>query len=201
MLPILFHAALGYLSGSILFARAAAALLHRQEQLQRSRDGNPGAANAFMHGGFLCGLLTLLGDLLKGFVPVQLYMHNAGTDAGLALVLAAPVLGHAFPLFYGFRGGKGIAVTFGVLLGLLPTPGPAAVLACFFLLFTLVIRITPNRQMTAVTYLCTLAGMAVLKLSPGVCAGFAVITAAVLLRLHLSPEEREPMHIRLPHIR
>ena len=71
-----------------------------------------------LFGGFLCGLLTLSGDLLKGFVPVQLYMHNAGTDAGLALVLAAPVLGHAFPLFYGFRGGKGVATILGAGTGI-----------------------------------------------------------------------------------
>ena len=57
---------LGYLSGSILFARVSMALLHKGYILTASKDGNPGTANAFRYGGFLCGTLTLSGDLLKG---------------------------------------------------------------------------------------------------------------------------------------
>ena len=65
----------------------------------------------------------LCGDLLKGFIPVFLFASTH--EEGIffmpgALVLAAPVLGHAFPLFHRFRGGKGIAVSFGCLLGPMP---------------------------------------------------------------------------------
>ena len=64
--------AFGYFSGSILFARVYAALFNK-DIIENSKDKNPGAANAFMHGGMLCGTLTLIGDILKGFLPVFLF--------------------------------------------------------------------------------------------------------------------------------
>ena len=127
----------GYAAGSVLFARLSAALLNRPAVLRDSPDGNPGTANAFQYGGFLCGLITLLGDVAKGFLPVYLYLRAGGNFQAApllsALVLAAPVWGHAFPILFRFHGGKGIAVTFGCLLGLRPATGvPFALLALFF---------------------------------------------------------------------
>ena len=72
-----------------------------------------------------------------------------------AFVIAAPVIGHIFPIFFRFRGGKGIAVTFGCLLGLLPSWQPLAWLAAFFIFFSVVVRITPHYYRTLITYLCT----------------------------------------------
>ena len=112
MMPTLKFLLLGYLSGSILYARVFSALLGRGDITARSPDRNPGTANAFQYGGFLCGALTLLCDIGKGFLPVHLLTLSAwqGETFPLltALAIAAPVLGHAFPLFYGFRGGKGV---------------------------------------------------------------------------------------------
>lgn len=90
-----------------------------------------------MEGGFLCGTLTLLGDLAKGFLPVFCCVWTTSRlgiymTAGLALVMTAPVIGHAFPVYHRFQGGKGIAVSFGSLLGLFPDLRPALVLAAFF---------------------------------------------------------------------
>ena len=62
----------GYLSGSVLYARIFARMFGKKDMLENSRDKNPGTANAFMYGGFSCGFLTLLFDLLMGFVPVFL---------------------------------------------------------------------------------------------------------------------------------
>lgn len=76
-----------------------------------------------------CGTLTLICELLKGFLPVYLYLRGrspAECPAIFALILAAPVLGHAFSVFYGFHGGKGIAVSFGCLLGLSSTEAAAS---------------------------------------------------------------------------
>ena len=192
----------GYAAGSVLFARLSAALLNRPAVLRDSPDGNPGTANAFQYGGFLCGLITLLGDVAKGFLPVYLYLRAGGNFQAApllsALVLAAPVWGHASPILFRFQGGKGIAVTFGCLLGLRPATGvPFALLALFFLFFSLVLRIRPNSCRTAVVYLCTLAGTAVLRCPSGVILGFALCTAAVFLRLHLSREVRERPSVRL----
>ena len=116
MLTALCFTVFGYLSGSILFARVYGALFGK-DLISNSTDGNPGTSNAFIYGGMLCGTLTLLGDLIKGFLTVflYLYMTRGNTDIYFMPVLAAPVLGHIFPCFYRFRGGKGIAVSFGCL--------------------------------------------------------------------------------------
>lgn len=154
MYRTLLYTILGYLSGSLLFAKFFSRLLDGEDVTAESPDKNPGVYNAFLYGGKFCGILTLCCDLLKGFFPVYLYsrapdlsLFPAGngpaipvvSGGGLALVLAAPVLGHIFPLWHRFRGGKGITVTFGVLLGLLPKAGPVVILACVFLFFSLVV--------------------------------------------------------------
>ena len=62
---------LGYLSGSVLYARIFAALFKKDNMIENSKDKNPGTANAFMYGGFWCGLLSLIVDLAKGVLPVS----------------------------------------------------------------------------------------------------------------------------------
>ena len=79
----------GYLSGSVLYANFAVALFGKQGALEQSNDRNPGTANAFQYGGFGCGVVTLAGDLLKGYLPVHLYLSGAlaGALAGLCTAL------------------------------------------------------------------------------------------------------------------
>ena len=200
-MDIILYTVTGYLAGSILFARLTATLMGKEELLTRSKDQNPGTANAFLYGGFACGVLTLLGDLLKGGLPVFLYLQKAGMPAVasplFALVLVAPVLGHIYSVFYHFQGGKGIAVTFGVLLGLYPVGIPVLTLAFFFLFFSLIIRVSPHFQRTIVTYISTAIVLLLLKVPVGVSLGFVVITAAVCLHMHASKEEREKVRIQL----
>ena len=143
MIRDILYIALGYICGGILFAKIFGILLKNKDITQGTQDGNPGASNAFRNGGFLCGALTLCGDMLKGFLPVFLYMREVPSSA-LAIVIAAPVLGHVFPVFHKFRGGKGIATTFGSLLGLLPNYIPVGLLALFFIFFSVILRISPH---------------------------------------------------------
>ena len=70
----LLYLLFGYLSGCVLYAEVFSRVLHK-EIASAAKDKNPGAANAFVHGGFWCGVLTLAGDMLKGMVPVALYMY------------------------------------------------------------------------------------------------------------------------------
>lgn len=197
----LFFIFMGYLSGSILFAHLSEKLLNREPFLQDSKDGNPGAANAFQHGGFGCGMFTLLGDMLKGFLPIYMYVKSGGDFIAspflASTVLAAPVLGHAFPIFFGFQGGKGIAVTFGCLLGIWPTMEPVLLLAVMFLFFTLILCITPHFQRTMVTYIATFFLMMGLHCEPGIIGGFMIVTVTVCVRLHMSKEERKKMRVKL----
>lgn len=195
----LIYSAAGYISGSILFARVFGAVF-KKDIIGQSRDGNPGTANAFMYGGFFCGLLTLLFELLKGFLPVFLYLRkdfSLFNDWGIAFVLAAPVLGHTFPAFYRFHGGKCIAVSFGCLLGLLPAVIPVSILAFTFLFFSLVLKIYPHYHRTFLTYALSAILMFLLISNKYICWGFAIITVIVCLRLLLSNEEKEKFKVNV----
>jgi glycerol-3-phosphate acyltransferase PlsY len=106
---------------------------------------NAGATNTFRVLGPKAGLPVLLIDMLKGFGPVRVLPHWSGLEPGtdgwiaLRLVLAlAAVVGHLYPLFAGFRGGKGIATSFGAVLAI--HPGAAALCAGIFLLVFLTTR-------------------------------------------------------------
>jgi glycerol-3-phosphate acyltransferase PlsY len=82
-------------------------------------DGNPGAANVYRAGNKLAGLLTLMLDISKAAIPVGLAYHNLGVR-GLPMyfIAIAPILGHVFSPFLGFRGGKGLATALGIWIGL-----------------------------------------------------------------------------------
>lgn len=192
---------LGYMSGSVLYAQIFLKLFKREEMLADSRDRNPGTANAFLYGGFWCGVLTLVCDVLKGFIPVYFFMRLRGVHypEGFteALAVAAPVIGHTFPLFYGFKGGKGIATSFGCLAGMFPLVRPLAALAFFFIFFSVVLRVTPHFQRTLVVYLCTLTALFIAEYARRAWMSFLPITAAVFIRMLASKEEKEKMEVRL----
>lgn len=182
---------LGYLSGSLLFARYWGKWCRGRNVVEESPDQNPGTFNAFQYGVVVCGTLTLCGDLLKGFLPVFLYCRERPWGLGLALVLAAPVWGHVLPLYHGFRGGKGVAVTFGCLLGLLPKRRPLLLLAFVFLFFSLVVKITPNYHRTLAAYVAAALGMVLFVPDPGVALGFGLISVVVIGKLLHSTERKE----------
>jgi acyl phosphate:glycerol-3-phosphate acyltransferase len=114
----LFFTLLGFLLGSIPFSLILPRWF-RGTDVRRFGDGNPGAANAFKSGGRLCGVLALLLDFFKGGIPVLLakYFHQID-GLWLIPVAIAPVAGHAYSPFLGFRGGKAITTTFGIWTGL-----------------------------------------------------------------------------------
>lgn len=190
----------GYLMGSVLYARVFSQLFHHADVTQNSDDGNPGAFNAFAYGGFWCGALTLCGDLLKGLLPVYLYVRYqqpGPEDWALALVLAAPVAGHLYPIFSRFHGGKGITVSFGCLAGLAPEVAPIAILAAVFLFFSVVVRVTPHFYRTLLTYLVSAVAMRLLLKMTCAVAGFCLITILITVRLLTSGEKPEPMRMEV----
>lgn len=199
MIQVIPYILLGYLSGSLLWAKFFGRLLAKEDITAASPDGNPGASNAFHYGGFWCGCLTLCFDMLKGFLPVILYRHS-GADLpslGLALVMAAPVLGHAYSAFHGFRGGKGIAVSFGCLLGFAPDLRPALILAVVFIVFSLVIKISPHYYRTLATYIVAVPVMFQIIRVGAVRAGFLLIAGIVILKLLSSKEEKEKLEVKI----
>lgn len=204
MLRVILFVIAGYLSGSVLFANLSARLFHK-DILTKSKDHNPGTANAFMQGGFFCGVVSLMGDLLKGYFPVYLYfrtgmeqgaaLHTIGGILGVAIVLAAPVAGHIFPVFYQFKGGKGIAVTFGCLLGLYPMVAPVLLFAVVFIFLSVILRVSPHYYRTMTAYVATFLLLCILRMPAEVCAGFFVISMIVILRLCASDEPREKCRV------
>lgn len=187
----------GYLSGSVLYAQIFARLFGHQNLTEISHDHNPGTANAFHYCGFGCGVLTLVCDLLKGFLPVSLFMTTAEQPPyACALVMAAPVIGHTFSVFDHFHGGKGIAVTFGCLLGLFPIWQPFALLAFYFIIFSVVLTISPDYYRTLAAYLCALASIPFAVERVEICQGFLLLSFAVLFRLLTSKEEKAQLEVK-----
>jgi glycerol-3-phosphate acyltransferase PlsY len=92
-------------------------------------SGNPGATNMLRIGGMKVAALVLLGDALKGFIPVLLARLLGLEGMSLGLIALAAVLGHIYPIFMGFQGGKGVATAWGGILALSPWLGLIAVLA------------------------------------------------------------------------
>lgn len=120
MLTLIFVIA-AYLLGSISFAVVTSRAFGIADP-RTYGSGNPGATNVLRSGKKAAAALTLLGDAAKGWVAVALAMHFATPDAQgvllVALVFLAVFLGHVFPIFFRFKGGKGVATALGVLLAL-----------------------------------------------------------------------------------
>ncbi len=105
-----------YLIGSISSAILVCRLMGLPDPREQG-SGNPGATNVVRIGGKKAGAITLLGDLLKGLIPVYAArMLDVPVELLAATGLAA-FIGHLYPVFFGFQGGKGVATSIGVLLG------------------------------------------------------------------------------------
>ena len=109
--------AFAYLLGSVSSAIVVAHLFGLKDPREVG-SGNPGATNILRYGGKKAAILTLLGDVLKGVVPVLLAHVLGVASVFMALTMLAAFLGHVFPVFHDFKGGKGVATAFGVLLAL-----------------------------------------------------------------------------------
>jgi glycerol-3-phosphate acyltransferase PlsY len=109
-----------YLMGSMSFAVLVSKVM-RLPDPHTYGSGNPGATNVLRTGNKLAAVLTLLGDAAKGYLAVFLARALVGVDVEswvLPAVAAAAFLGHLFPVFHGFKGGKGVATALGILLGI-----------------------------------------------------------------------------------
>ena len=146
MFVTLLFIVLGYLAGSI----STAIIVCRAMGLPDPRSEgsrNPGATNVLRFGGKKAAAITLAGDFLKGLLPVLLARWVGLDETGLALTALAAFLGHLYPVFFGFEGGKGVATAFGVILGLSWPVALAALATWLFMAF--VVRISSLSALTA----------------------------------------------------
>ncbi|MEI6333372.1 MAG: glycerol-3-phosphate 1-O-acyltransferase PlsY [Methylococcaceae bacterium] len=105
-----------YLIGSISSAIIICRLMGLPDPREQG-SGNPGATNVMRFGGKKAAGITLLGDLLKGLLPVYLANFLGMSFELLAVIGLAAFMGHLYPVFFRFKGGKGVATSIGVLLG------------------------------------------------------------------------------------
>ncbi len=127
-----------YLVGSLSFAVIVSRLMGLNDP-RTYGSGNPGATNVLRSGNKAAAALTLLLDALKGWLPVWWVAHW-GADWGLSEATLAPValaafLGHVFPVFFRFQGGKGVATAAGVLIGVQPWLGIATLATWLIVVF------------------------------------------------------------------
>lgn len=191
----LIYIIIGYLGGSILFGEVFTKYFKDIDLRKEAEDGNPGTFNAFVYGGMTCGVLTLLADLLKGIIPVSICSNTLGCDSTLfSLVLAAPVIGHAFSVFHHGNGGKAIAVSFGALLGLVPIWTPVLILAGFYLLFSLIITLKSHTHRSILAFLCCGICSFMAVKQPPVVLGIVLIVMIVIFK-HCIPIIKEKKSI------
>ena len=107
---------IAYLVGSISSAILVCSLMGLPDP-RTEGSGNPGATNVLRVGGKKAAAITLIGDMLKGLLPVLAANILEVMPLTLALTGLAAFLGHLYPVFFGFRGGKGVATMLGVLFG------------------------------------------------------------------------------------
>lgn len=135
-----------YLCGAIPFGFIVPKLLNGIDILERG-SGNPGAANVLYEAGPFAGMLVLLGDSMKGGVPVfAIGMLFPGAGWLQAACGGAAILGHCWTPFLGFRGGKAVATSMGVFLALAPYP-----MAVTLLIFIVAVKLSGHISIGSMT--------------------------------------------------
>lgn len=182
MNPLILSISIAYVLGSIPFGYLLVRIF-RKEDIRGQGSGNIGATNVARWGGKWLGVATLVLDLGKAYAGVMIarYLAPAIFDVAVAAGVAA-VVGHVFPVWLGFRGGKGVASALGVLLAL-TWPSGLAIFVVFFVVFAL----------TRYVSLASIAGSASFPLfgfyfvkpwTPMVVFGFLFIPLLVIVRHH-----------------
>ena len=136
LLSILIVIVAGYLLGSISTGVVLSRLFAKTD-IRSQGSGNAGTTNMLRVLGRKMALLTFIGDMLKGIIAVFIGKWLIGSELGGLLGVVGAVLGHYYPLYFGFKGGKGIATSFGSLLFVFPVQ---ALLA--FAVFLILVAVT-----------------------------------------------------------
>ena len=168
----------GYLLGSVSSAVLVSKLMGLPDPRQ-SGSGNPGATNVLRLGNKPAAALTLLGDVLKGVLPVLIAKYLDADTTGIALAGLGAFLGHLFPVFFGFAGGKGVATSLGIFLALNPLIAGSQV--ALWALMALVFRYSSLAAL--VTALATPI-LLFWQMDDPVLTGFGIILAALLIFRH-----------------
>jgi glycerol-3-phosphate acyltransferase PlsY len=181
-MPSLVCVVAAYLVGSISFAMVAS-WIFRLPDPRSYGSGNPGATNVLRSGRKVAALVTLIGDTAKGLVAVLLARHFASVfgfgDGTIAAAGVAVFLGHLYPLYFGFKGGKGVSTALGVLLGLSPW-----VALTGLLVFVGVVALSRYVSLASVAAAVAVALASPIQLGSSPYTGAIVIIAALVVWRH-----------------
>ncbi|MBN3789352.1 glycerol-3-phosphate 1-O-acyltransferase PlsY [Burkholderia sp. Ac-20353] len=133
-MQILLATLVAYLVGSVSFAVVVSAAMGLADPRSYGSK-NPGATNVLRSGNKKAAILTLVGDAFKGWIAVWLARRFGLPDVAIACVAIAVFLGHLYPVFFRFKGGKGVATAAGVLLAVHPVLGLATALTWLIIAF------------------------------------------------------------------
>ncbi|EJO57908.1 putative glycerol-3-phosphate acyltransferase PlsY [Burkholderia multivorans] len=133
-MQILLAALIAYLIGSVSFAVIVSAAMGLADPRSYGSK-NPGATNVLRSGNKKAAILTLIGDAFKGWIAVWLARRYGLPDVAIAWVAIAVFIGHLYPVFFRFQGGKGVATAAGVLLAVHPVLGLATALTWLIIAF------------------------------------------------------------------
>jgi glycerol-3-phosphate acyltransferase PlsY len=188
MTPWLLSISIAYLLGSIPFGYLLVRIFRKQD-IRATGSGNIGATNVARSGAKGLGILTLVLDALKGFVAVFIAQRIAAPygfpqayDIAVCAAVAA-VLGHCFPVWLGFRGGKGVATALGVFFALVPVTTVLYVLAVF-LIIVFFTRYVSLASIVAAALFPVFALPHAPAHTPILVAGYILIPLIVILKHH-----------------
>ena len=182
MNPWLISIPLAYLLGSIPFGYLLVRIFRKQD-IRATGSGNIGATNVARSGAKGLGIATLLLDLGKAFAAVKIAQHISPGNYDLAVAAAvAAILGHVFPVWLGFRGGKGVASALGVFFAL-TWPSALAILGIFLVVF-LITRYVSLASIIAAAVFPLFGFYFVPFKTPIVIAGFLFIPLLIIVKHH-----------------
>lgn len=131
--PLIGAVLAAYLLGAVPFGLLLTKLLSKRDPRDYG-SGNIGATNAMRTGGKLVGALTMLADIAKGSLPVLLALLAGLSEVWVAIIAVVTFLGHLYPVYLGFKGGKGVATMLGVMLPWQPLAAGAGLLIWIILI-------------------------------------------------------------------
>ncbi|WP_348268394.1 glycerol-3-phosphate 1-O-acyltransferase PlsY [Edaphobacter paludis] len=182
MTPWFLSISLAYLLGSIPFGYVLVKTFRKQD-IRATGSGNIGATNVARSGAKGLAIATLLLDLGKAFVAVKIAQHILPGNYDLAVLAAvAAILGHVFPVWLRFRGGKGVASALGVFLAL-TWPSALATLAVFVVIFLLTRYVSLASIIAAAAFPLFALHFVPLR-TPIVIAGFLFIPLLIIVKHH-----------------
>lgn len=183
MIAVIIFGSIAYAIGSLSSAIFVCKFLNLPDP-RTSGSENPGATNVLRIGGKTPALITLGADMLKGFIPVLL-AHMSGINGFFTgIVAVAAILGHIFPVFFNFKGGKGVATALGAFLALSPISGLAILITW--------VTIAATFRYSSLASLISAITAPIFMLLLGNAAYFlpCIIIAAILIWRHIANIQR-----------